>query len=298
MRSFFAVVSSVMVVSSMAVAGCAVDTARDGDDDSASSESAAALSAYGEQLVGSYKIATGSSAGDFTWIVLKNDGTFFTEQQIFCFTTPCINPRSEGKFVGYKPTSGHSYGGLRLITKGGPTRFYRVTLSAAGDGFKLSSDGGKTSAKFDRIGSFCGTTTDCDGQSFIHPMCVGHSSCTAERTCGWKCGVEPVKCDYSNPDKSYVGKSPEACMTIKFMCVVGKTYFADSCGCGCQTVAAPKPCVKSGCSGQICADSSVITTCEWRPEYACYSSATCERDAAGTCGWTKTAALTSCLAGK
>jgi hypothetical protein len=59
----------------------------------------------------------------------------------------------------------------------------------------------------------------------------------------------------------------------------------------------PQPaCVKSGCSGQVCADHSVITTCEMRPEYGCYHSAACERQADGACGWTKTPALTSCIA--
>jgi hypothetical protein len=55
-------------------------------------------------------------------------------------------------------------------------------------------------------------------------------------------------------------------------------------------------CITSGCSGQVCADHSVITTCDWRPEYACYHSATCERQADGACGWTSTPALTTCIA--
>jgi hypothetical protein len=55
-------------------------------------------------------------------------------------------------------------------------------------------------------------------------------------------------------------------------------------------------CAPSGCSGQVCADHSVITTCDWRPAYACYQTAACERQADGACGWTSTAALSSCLA--
>lgn len=55
-------------------------------------------------------------------------------------------------------------------------------------------------------------------------------------------------------------------------------------------------CVKTGCSGQVCADHDVITTCEFRPEYACYREATCEVQADGQCGWTETAALSACLA--
>jgi hypothetical protein len=56
------------------------------------------------------------------------------------------------------------------------------------------------------------------------------------------------------------------------------------------------PCLTSGCSGQVCADHSVITTCDWRPEYACYHTATCARQDDGACGWTATSALSSCLA--
>jgi hypothetical protein len=59
-----------------------------------------------------------------------------------------------------------------------------------------------------------------------------------------------------------------------------------------------KPCMKTGCSGQICSDEEVITTCEYRTEYECYKKATCERQANGSCGFTKTASLTSCLTRK
>ena len=57
-----------------------------------------------------------------------------------------------------------------------------------------------------------------------------------------------------------------------------------------------KGCYKGGCSGQICSDDpSVITTCEYRAEYACYKTARCERQANGQCGWTETQELQICL---
>jgi hypothetical protein len=56
------------------------------------------------------------------------------------------------------------------------------------------------------------------------------------------------------------------------------------------------PCVRTGCSGQICSDHQVISTCQFLPQYACYQAATCERQADGQCGYTSTAALTACLA--
>ena len=43
------------------------------------------------------------------------------------------------------------------------------------------------------------------------------------------------------------------------------------------------PCRKTGCSKQICSDQDVMSTCEWREEYA-YQKATCERQRDGKCG--------------
>lgn len=54
-------------------------------------------------------------------------------------------------------------------------------------------------------------------------------------------------------------------------------------------------CMITGCSGQICGENDVITTCEYRPKYACYKSAICERQDNGQCGWTLTAAVGRCL---
>ena len=55
-------------------------------------------------------------------------------------------------------------------------------------------------------------------------------------------------------------------------------------------------CYVGGCSGQICSDQDgVISTCEWRDEYACYQTATCERQPDGQCGGTPTEELNSCL---
>jgi hypothetical protein len=56
-----------------------------------------------------------------------------------------------------------------------------------------------------------------------------------------------------------------------------------------------KPCIKTGCSGQVCSDQEVVTTCEYRAEYDCYKQAQCERQANGECGFTQTPQLRSCL---
>lgn len=59
-------------------------------------------------------------------------------------------------------------------------------------------------------------------------------------------------------------------------------------------------CAVAGCSMQLCVSadeaSTIVTTCEYRAEYACYREASCEPQADGKCGWTETAALKQCLA--
>jgi hypothetical protein len=62
-----------------------------------------------------------------------------------------------------------------------------------------------------------------------------------------------------------------------------------------KDVTSNKKCMRTGCSGQICADEQMMTTCVWKAEYACYQKATCERQTDGNCGFTKTPELTACL---
>jgi len=55
-------------------------------------------------------------------------------------------------------------------------------------------------------------------------------------------------------------------------------------------------CRATGCSGDVCADQDVITTCEVRPEAECLKLAMCERQVEGECGFTPTAASEECFA--
>lgn len=58
-------------------------------------------------------------------------------------------------------------------------------------------------------------------------------------------------------------------------------------------------CVVGGCSGQFCISKSesegFVSTCEYKDEYACYKTARCEIQANGSCGWTQTTELATCL---
>lgn len=54
-------------------------------------------------------------------------------------------------------------------------------------------------------------------------------------------------------------------------------------------------CIITGCSGTVCSDQEVVTTCEYQESYACYQTATCARDTSGQCAWQETAELNQCL---
>lgn len=59
-------------------------------------------------------------------------------------------------------------------------------------------------------------------------------------------------------------------------------------------------CAVAGCSGQLCVSADeaggIVTTCEFKSEYACYREASCETQSNGKCGWTETDELKQCLA--
>jgi hypothetical protein len=78
----------------------------------------------------------------------------------------------------------------------------------------------------------------------------------------------------------------------------GKCLMGASGQCGWEIAECRKACVKGGCSQTLCIEEGedVMTTCEWRDEYACYQTASCERQADGACGWTDTPDLQACLA--
>lgn len=78
----------------------------------------------------------------------------------------------------------------------------------------------------------------------------------------------------------------------------GRCIITESGTCGWEINECRKACAKGGCSGSLCIEEGqdVVTTCEWRPEYACYQNAQCERQSDGQCGWTQTQELAACLA--
>ena len=58
------------------------------------------------------------------------------------------------------------------------------------------------------------------------------------------------------------------------------------------------PCITTGCSGIVCANEPVISTCEWEPSYACYAQDVCGSFGdGGGCQWQGTDAFDACMSG-
>lgn len=124
--------------------------------------------------------------------------------------------------------------------------------------------------------------TDPCGEGMAWDAATESCVCTTVARCasGWT--WDPVACECISP-----------CATMR--CAAGTHCVANPDGtASCEPDGGD--CVRTGCSGQLCADTDIITTCEYRAEYACYGSATCERQANGACGWTQTPELEACLA--
>ena len=116
---------------------------------------------------------------------------------------------------------------------------------------------------------YCDTPKDCEG--LVHPMCAGNWECV-DHKCTYKCEITPLGCE-SDSDCEEGQK-----------CVDGE----------CKDL--PK-CKVTGCSGQVCADRDVITTCEYAFWYSCLKYTECGNYGPdGSCAWKPTKAYAECLA--
>ncbi len=144
---------------------------------------------------------------------------------------------------------------------------------------------------------YCGAPNDC----FVGDLCMptldtpdeaGTDLLADEPVPHW-CVPGPIHCNCPAVYKpvcgvdgrNYVNACEAACAGVS---IAYEGYCDDPPGTAC---------VRGGCSGQLCVEEGmdIATTCEWRPVYACYQEATCERQLNGQCGFTPTHELVECL---
>ena len=149
----------------------------------------------------------------------------------------------------------------------------------------------------------CKGRSDCQWDvPQVCPACVGGPACECKPSC--KPATKPPACGPSD-----CGPAPAMPNTL---CSDGKTVAGptgkclpapttsstSTAKCAWEVLTCPETpttCVRTGCSGTICASESKATTCEWSDYYQCYNLAVCGVTN-GSCGWIQTPDFVACLA--
>lgn len=192
--NFKLLVAGLLVGSSMfAVAGCSVDAADPASDDADAEEAAtsdADLVSNKDRLVGAFHGGGMMLPPSFYGLVFQQDGTFFADIDtgIRCIKAPCpSHVRLTGRFSATKnylrlsPAPGQKADGFHGR--------YRYTLAKDELSLRRAELNRDWVNGLKKDISYCTAPVDCEGQSLIHPMCVGAWTCGETRSCAWSCGV-------------------------------------------------------------------------------------------------------------
>lgn len=225
-------------------------------------------------IAGDYRWDTTSTYGGLETLNLDKAGSYTASvdapKGIVCVRFPCTVPEA-GSWRAYRFFGRTT---LWLFPKGASARRYVAVHDKAARSLSLTRSGVTT--KLVAPAAAACKPTGCSGQ-----IC-------ADRDVMTTCDFRP---EYACYQKATCARGADGA------CGWAETPELTKCIEDATKPPPAKPCVVSGCSGQICADFSMVTTCEYRPEYACYKQSVCERDASGFCGWRQSPALAKCLAG-
>lgn len=265
--------ASVAAAAPLAAAGCTSAPETRGETDVGASEDELAATSQ-PSFAGEFEWRSDSSGTlvDFEQLTLAADGTYTAKVEatlvnaaVRCFRFPCTLPE-QGRWNAYE-VAGKTKLHVRPST--GRARVYAASLSPDAGTLTLTRRGETTQL-------FREARTSC-----ANVRCAAGTHC--EMT------GQPATAQCVQDEAPQI-----TCANVR--CAAGTHCEMTGNPAGPKCVADLAPCVKTGCSAHVCADHDVVTTCEFRPEYACYQAATCERQANGECGWTQTPELAACLA--
>lgn len=280
-----------LLVSALALTALGCSDAATEEDASESAE--AELTSTSRAFVGRYRWQEGTDYLDYAALDLRSgSGSWaryeaeadvaLTGSLIMCVRAPCTSAE-KGK---WRVTKYRGKSSLKLRPDAGGERSYTITRSATG-GVTLTRSG--STGELAAYEPPC-NLIDCQPGMVCREdqgvgVCVPSDPCMTVRcTANTHCEATPAGGAACIPNVS-----PCAAM----LCGPNTTCVEENGQGVCKPATT---CVKTGCSGQICAAQERVTTCNWRPEYACYQTAICEVGANGQCGFRQTAALAACLA--
>lgn len=158
------------------------------------------------------------------------------------------------------------------------------------------------------VDNYCGGCNAEHYDAFGNAVCQAPAPCSADSDCAADRWCRPVAAPGTGSECVPFAGEGESCGGLRpassfERCAPGllcdtPDFIADAPGvCRVQQCASDADCSRTGCSGQLCSNESVITTCEFRPEYACFADpgvTTCGcRE--GLCGFDPTPELSQCL---
>lgn len=129
------------------------------------------------------------------------------------------------------------------------------------------------------VSLLCADGFSLEYKTFAGTVCVTCSASTAKCNGPWTSAAAEFACGAGYEMKFNHAGTCKRCMRSR------------TGGPECQ---ADADCFRTGCSGQYCASENLVSTCEFRPEYACYADEYCGCQN-GKCGWANDPVLEQCI---
>jgi len=180
-------VPALALLPALSLVACVADST---DDESNVGVTSEAIPSNGVHFVGTYTNSDTMAPGDLSRIVLKKDGTFYTETFVQCFKAPCQPIAASGHYTLYRQDT-ITYFQLYDAAKGSPMGKFQYVLM--GDFLNLRSlsetSDGHWMPMLRSPAAFCMINNDCAQQDLLPGPCAGEYVCQTENICNYHCGI-------------------------------------------------------------------------------------------------------------
>jgi hypothetical protein len=179
-------IASLLLVSTLTLAGCADGTTPVPSQELVETEETFSLGGIDPDLLGTFR-GQAVEIGELTLLALKSDGTFHYGMAIVCaaLPEPCGPAQEDGY---YKLTQRQSDRYLELYNKKGIQRA-RFQYALTGDTLRMrrtDTGGGEWRSMVRSDQAWCAMPSDCDMQGLKTAACAGEWACASD-ACDFQC---------------------------------------------------------------------------------------------------------------